>query len=177
MSEGLRQAAASVPNLEALPITPWPLPEPVGAADVVFSSHVVYFVRDIAPFLDAFEAHAWRRCIVAAGDRAGASPPPDLFEAVHGEPYEELPALDELVQALATRGARYEVRRVPGGAALGSAQVGTDPMLLYRRRCHVQKGTPADARLREALAARDQDEIANWSPFTSMAVVSWEPGA
>ena len=53
MSEGLRQAADSIPNLSALPTTAWPPAEPGGLVDVVFCSHVVYYVPDIAAFLDA----------------------------------------------------------------------------------------------------------------------------
>ena len=175
MSEGLRRAADSIPNLSALPTTSWPPAEPVDLADVVFCSHVVYYVPDIAPFLAAFEAHARRLCIIVAGDRAGAAPPPDVFNAVHGEPYAELPALNELVQLLTSRGTHYEVRRVPGGSAQGQVQGGMDPLMLYRRRCLVQEGTPADDRLRQILASRDPDDMASYSAFTSIAVVSWEP--
>ncbi len=170
MTAALQQHAAALANLEVLPTMSWPPPDAstVPSVDVVFNSHVIYFVDDIAAFLDAMEHHATRRCVVIAGERSGGAPPPDAFEAVHGEPLVESPACNELVSVLAARGAEYEVERID----TAERRLVGDPVALLRRRCYVTEGSDEEARLRDWLAGRDTP---GERAMSSLAMIAWEP--
>ncbi|MBV9543753.1 MAG: class I SAM-dependent methyltransferase [Chloroflexi bacterium] len=64
----------------------WPAPDISG--DVVLTTHVTYFVRDIVPFVRALEAAARRRVLIGLW----SVPPPhmgaNVYELVFGGPFE-----------------------------------------------------------------------------------------
>lgn len=173
MTEALREEARSVSNLEVLEPTFWPPAQGLGQSDVVYAAQVTYYVREIDAFLDAFEAHARRLCLIVSGERAGGSPPPDVFTAVHGEPYAELPARDELISVLEARGASPAVERVGlddwPQPALSDA--------IMRVLCFVTEGTQQDAILKAALRARFGEDPPRYRAFSEYAVIAWEPPA
>lgn len=172
MVAGLREEAAALSNLEVLDAMPWPPPEPLGASDVVFSAQVVYYVREIDAFLDAYEAHARRLCIVTIAERSGGSPPTDVFAAVHGEPYAEQPASEELIQVLEARGITPSVERI----GLSDWSRPSVPYAAIRRNCLVTEGTAQDAILKRELLARfGPDMLSDYRAFHEFAVIAWEP--
>ena len=170
MTEALERAAVETTNLTALPAAFWPPNEPQGQSDVVFSSHVIYFTSEIESFLDAYEAHAERLCIVVAGEHGGGAPPPALFERVHGEPLARVPALNELMTVLTARRTSFELRQVAVSAVLE----GGDPLALMRGRLAVREGSKQDAiLLREIERAEAEGRSLNASRATG--VLSWVP--
>src|SRR5690606_35846733 len=71
----------------------WPAEGWTETADVSLAAHSMYDIAEIAPFLDAMEAHTRRTCIAIFGCRARGAQLARLFEAVHGEPMATLPSL------------------------------------------------------------------------------------
>ena len=92
-------AEAGITNTSALGVT-WPDESAPHSADVVITSNVTYFVRDILPFLEAMDRAAERLCAITVW----SVPPPDrssdVFELVFGEPQEPTPTHLELLAAL-----------------------------------------------------------------------------
>jgi SAM-dependent methyltransferase len=176
MTTALRQHAERLDNLTVLPATHWPPPEDydlashLPAVDVAFNSHVIYFVDDIAGFLDAMDRVATKRCVVIAGERSGGSPPADAFEAVHGEPLAEAPASNELMIVLAARGADYEVRRIPAG----ERRLRGDPLQLLQARTLVRPDTPQHTRLQAWL---DDHGTPDERAMNTLSLISWTPRA
>lgn len=170
LSAALHRLAAELPNLEALDAFAWPPADFIGQSDVVLSWNVLYYVREIEQFLDAYEAHGGRLCIAVLGERAGAAPPQSLFEAVRGEPFAELPALNELIAILAARGADYELRRTPRPPVVEVPQVER-----LRRLCMVTEGSPEDTILQAELERRADDDPKHLNSMRTLAVVSWVP--
>lgn len=76
----------------------WPMAEPI-TADVVISAHVVYGVREIAPFLQGLDASASRLVALYLGLRHPTAALSGLWERVHGEPRLPLPAALEALAA------------------------------------------------------------------------------
>lgn len=164
--------------LEVLPPTSWPPPPGYIAptVDVAFNFHVVYFVEEIGPFLDAMEAHSTARCVVVAGDRPGVARPRELFEAIHREPVIDAPAGHELISVLAARGAEYEVRHIPGA----DWKLEYDPLTQLRIFCLVREDTPQDQRLRDWLEARQLSDFRHLIQGRRMRpqmLITWTPGA
>ena len=88
--------------------------------DVAISVHVVYFIRDIVPFIRKLNDSARRRVVISIRSQ----PPPNRFaehfRLVYGEPMELLPSYRELLPVLWEMGILPEVRVLPsdmGGAA------------------------------------------------------------
>lgn len=137
---------AGASNIEVRAVH-WPDTKWSEGADVSLAAHSLYDIREIAPFLDAMERHTRRRCIAVFGQIArGASLAP-LFEAVHGEPLQTLPALREFVALLGARGRRYEVKTVGAGQSTDL----TPPDEAYesaRRLLWLTPGSAKDQRMR-----------------------------
>ncbi len=111
---GAAAAAAKRTNIDVVDME-WP-PKPgaeVPAGDVSLMANVLYGAEDIGGFLGAAEAHASRTCVVITHDRAPNTPVPEIWEALHGEPFAELPAQRELVALLGAMGRRYSVHPMP----------------------------------------------------------------
>lgn len=170
MTDALEAHAARLDNLTVLPPTNWPPPAgyDLPTVDIAFTSHVTYFVEDIAGFLDAMDRVATRRCIVIAGDRSGGAPPPAAFEAAHGEPFAEPPAANELVTILAARGTDYEVRRIPATART----LPGDPIQLLLARTLVQPDTPQHQRL---LRWVETHGVPDERAMNQLAIITWTP--
>lgn len=170
MAEGLRRLAGTANNIDVLDIIDWPPIAPLGQSDVVFASHVTYFVREIDAFLDAFEAHATRRCIIVAHEHGGGAPPHGLFELLHGEPYAGTPGLHALVEVLGARGADVDVQRVPVPEHLADISLGE-----MRRRCAVNEGSAMDQVLQNEMAGPGADRWQGETGPQALGVVSWDP--
>lgn len=179
MTERLREIAAErgIENLRVLPAAPWPLldlPEPV---DVVFSAHVLYFVHQVMPFIEAMEKHARRMCVVLLGDEAGSLPPYDAWKAAHGENMVRLPALGEFESLMQARGIRYELTEIP--LVTAPPQDLTDLLHVLMRRCLVREDSDKAAKLQ---AWFEEQHASTGAPppmmaMQRMALIRWAPPA
>ena len=86
--------------------------------DLLFAAHVLYAVRDIAPFVRAMDAQARERCVVLLGARHPTTPMLPLWEAYHGEPRLPLPAAYECIAVLAQLGIAADVTVLPAVAPM-----------------------------------------------------------
>jgi CTP:molybdopterin cytidylyltransferase MocA/SAM-dependent methyltransferase len=135
-------------------------PDPV--ADVSLIAHVGYDIEEIAPFLDALEGAARRRCVAVHMHASPASVAAPFWPLVHGEPRVELPALPQLVELLEARGTSPEVTRLTGERRRWADR---DELLGFlRRQLWTTPGSPADKRLLAVLdsmvVAGDDDSVA-----------------
>lgn len=100
----------------------WPTQMPI-QADVVFAAHVLYAVRDIAPFLMAMHQSARRMCVLLLGSRHPTTPVLPLWHAVHGEARLPLPAAYECLAALAQLGIHAHTTVLPANPAIRYASL------------------------------------------------------
>ena len=68
--------------------------------DVVFSADVIYFVRDIVPFIRKLEAAARRRVMITLWSVAPPNSEAALFQMLYGEEMAPVPGFRELLGAL-----------------------------------------------------------------------------
>jgi SAM-dependent methyltransferase len=147
-----RVAQADVINVDVVPDA-WPAARcPV--ADVVYSSHVLYGVCDVAAFLDAMTRAARRRCVLLLGLRAPSSGLDALWAAVRGAPRPPRPAALEALAVLHQLGQPADLHVLPGsGRRLSYAEEPEDLDELCRR-LGVDPDEPGRARVRAALVER-----------------------
>lgn len=154
----------------------WPAEGWTESVDVSLSAHVLYDIAEPDGFLDAMERHTRRLCISILADRGRGANLSDVWQAVHGEPLAELPALREFVSLLGARGRRYEVRTVP----LPSPEpiMMEEAFALARRLCWLAPGSAKDERLRKLLSERyatPDSRIALPPARRFIGFVTWEP--
>ena len=149
-------------------------PDPV--ADVAFIAHVGYDIETIAPFLDALEGSARRRCVAVLLQASPASVAAPFWPLVHGEERVPLPALPQFVELLEARGTPPEVTRLTGERRHWADR---DELLGFlRRQLWTTPGSPADERLLAALdsmvVAGDDESVAvsGASPL-DIGILSW----
>ncbi len=143
LAEGV--AAAGVTNLTVHDAR-WPVEGWTEQADVALAAHCVYDIREPIPFIKAMERNARRLCVVALARFSRGTQFAGLFEAVHGEPFQALPALHEFVALLGALGRSYEVRRV----WVDSAQTPIDSeqaRAFVRRMLWLRPGSDKDRRM------------------------------
>jgi SAM-dependent methyltransferase len=87
-----------VTNIAVIPAS-WPAAGPL-ACDVAFSSHVLYGVTDVVPFLETMTRSARRQCVLLLGLRAPADAINTLWRIVHGRERPERPAAIEALDVL-----------------------------------------------------------------------------
>jgi hypothetical protein len=96
----------------------WPVDGWSQEVDVSMAAHAIYDIAAIEPFIEAMERHTRRLCVVLLRPWARGGYLAELFEAVHGEPMQVLPALREFVSQLGALG-RVEVRTSAGDESHG----------------------------------------------------------
>ncbi len=150
MLDALRQgmAAHGIANVRIVHGR-WPEDAQDLAADVVLMANVGYDIEEIAPFIDAAERSARRRCVAVMTDR----PPPSMADAfwpsVHGVERASLPALPDLVEFLRRRGVVPRVREV---ARPRRAWADEEELRGWmRRQLWVEPGSAKDRRLQSLL--------------------------
>jgi SAM-dependent methyltransferase len=148
--------------------------EPV---DVCLAAHVIYDQHDILGFVEAMERWSRRLCVVVAADIARGGNVVDLWQDVHGEPIELLPAAPQFVSLLEARGVRPAVASVPmpnpEPTDLETA------LRMTRRLLWLAPDSPRDQVLRRRLVERYglADGRVTLPPMRrSVNVISWEPG-
>jgi molybdenum cofactor cytidylyltransferase len=141
-------------------------PDPV--ADVALIAHVGYDIEAITPFLDAMESAAGRMCVAVLMDQSPASVAAAFWPRVHGETRVPLPALPQLVELLAARGATPDVVRVTGERRRWTDR---DELLTFlRRQLWTAPDSAADTRLMAVV-----DDLATVAPDGSVAVAGTDP--
>ena len=145
LGEGV--AEAGVTNL-AVHAARWPVEGWTEQGDVALAAHCLYDNREPIPFLEAMERHARRLCVVSLAAFPRGVQFAALFEEIHGEAFQPLPALREFVALLGALGRPYEVRRVWAGPAAGPI----DPrqaQAFVRRMLWLRPGSEKDRRMCE----------------------------
>ena len=168
-----RVAAAGAGNV-AIVGAPWPEAE-TEMADVTLCAHVVYGVREIAPFLRELDRRTRRLCLI--GIRVDQHPGlHELARALFGEERVCQPALLHLYNVLAELGIIADVRVLPASGGFRFAER-EEAVAHYRDRLRVPPAGPIEEHLRAILAerlVREADGRWRWpgqSPRN--AIVSW----
>ena len=182
MHARLRETAAAQREgtLTVLDPTPWPPTLDVPEVDVAVAVMVVFFVREIGPFIDAMERHARERCIVVVTKYSAGKPQSlDLWAQVHGEPYQLGPAVREFIPALLARGTVPDVRLIGMTCAVPERMESLDEAVtLNRRRFLVTEGSVQEVRLREGLEQLYGHADGSVGPIpwdNEYFIVSWSP--
>lgn len=157
----------------------WPVDGWTEQADVALAAHCIYDIREPLPFIEAMEQHARRLCVVSLARFARGTQLAELFEAVHGEPFQALPALHEFVALLGARGRSYEVRRVRADAATTPPDP-EDALRLARRMLWLRAGSEKDRRMRDLIDEQwgGPEGIRARLGVREVGIVTWQaPGA
>lgn len=148
--------------------------------EIVISSHVLYPIEDIQPFLHALDRHARRACFLYLMvqqpwfDRLG------LWEAVHGEPRRPQPTYIDVVNVLHQLGcyASAEIRLVETPRTFDTLD---DAFERFAEALAVGEEPKRQRRLRDALAERlrplDDGRLEFPEGRYPLATVWWEAGA
>jgi CTP:molybdopterin cytidylyltransferase MocA/SAM-dependent methyltransferase len=153
----------------------WPMDSPP-SGDVALVAHLGYDIADIGPFLDAFEGSARRLCVAVLMERAPVGSLAALWQAAHGEPRIQLPALPELLALLLARGRLPEVRLVERHPRPYRSR--EELHGLARHQLFVAEGSDADVRLRaavDALPVAPDGTVAVPGGPRWVGIVSWAP--
>jgi hypothetical protein len=154
----------------------WPPHVPIPAADAALIAHVGYDVEPIAPFLDAMESAAGKRCVAVLMDRSPASYAAPFWPVIHGMERAALPAVGDLVELLQARGASPRMRRVPRPTRTWPD---ADSLLgMLRHQLWIPEGGPQDQQLRDAVAGRVTvvpEGVRLPEPEGWIGVVDWVP--
>ena len=114
-------AEAQLTQVEIIPES-WPMTPPV-TCDVALAVHVLYAVRDIAPFVQAMQTAARKMCVIVLGVRHPTSPVLPLWTAVHGTERLPLPGALECMGALAQLGITAHLHVLPRPAPIQYASL------------------------------------------------------
>jgi cyclopropane fatty-acyl-phospholipid synthase-like methyltransferase len=178
MGESLRRIAAEA-EIDNVSLVPKRWEEAtVDAADVVLSAHVVYMIEDIRAFVEKLVAHARQRVLTLLFMQPPLARYTPFWCRVHSVEKHELPGAGEFMQVL------WEMEIYPDLQMFEPrpARVFKDwpgALETLRRRIHVMPGTPADARLQQAMHellidTSDGYAIKGSAP-EHLALISWQP--
>lgn len=173
MREVLAQSALEhgIENVEVLPHR-WPEGSETVNADISLAAHVGYDIRDINGFVDGMERATSDLCIVLMMDRAPSGGFTRLWEAVHGFPRQQLPAMREFLHLLLARGATPEVELYPRtGRKLDEDGLRAEA----RRRLWLAEGSEKDRRLQEILTREIEQGVDDYQRPTNIAMIRWRP--
>jgi SAM-dependent methyltransferase len=104
-------AEAQLANVEVL-AEAWP-PAELPRVSIALSAHVIYSVREVAPFLQAMHASASRLCVLALMLRHINSSLSPFWQRFHGEPRHMLPCALEALNVLHQLGIESALELVP----------------------------------------------------------------
>ena len=147
-------------------------------ADVVLSSHVVYVVQEIEPFIRKKEAHARRLVLTVAFQSPPQAAMGVLWEQVHREERLRLPSLPELLPVLEELGIRARVTELEP-RPVQTFDSFEDARESLTQRLYVRPDTPEQARLERALEDWLEQADGAWRIRGSQpirpCIVAWEP--
>jgi hypothetical protein len=153
----------------------WPTAA-IPRCDILISSHVVYSVREIGPFLERMNVGAQRACFLFLAIRHPSSFMSPFWERFHGQPRLQLPGALECLNALYQLGIPARLTLVPSPSRFRFADA-QEALADIRRRLRF---TPDPARDAEIVNAIDdlleRDEEGGLTPrnqAAQSAVVWW----
>ncbi len=150
----------------------------VEPADVVLSSHVVYVVQEIEPFIRKQESHARRLVLCVAFQSPPQAAMGGLWEQVHGEERLRLPSLPELLPVLEELGIRAEVTELEP-RPVQTFESFEDARVSLKQRLYVKPDSAEEARLEGALENWLHEVDGTWQMKSSQpirpCIVEWEP--
>ena len=151
----------------------------VELADVTLSSHVVYVIQEIEPFVRKMESHARRQVLKVLFQVPPQAQMSGLWEEVHGEERLRLPCLPEFLPVLEELGIRAEVTELQDRPQTGFDSF-EEAREMLTRRLYVKPDTEEMARLERALEEWLQEADGNWmikgSRPLQPCIVAWETG-
>jgi SAM-dependent methyltransferase len=173
-----RVAAEQLPNVE-VSAAAWPAEAPL-AGDVVFAAHVIYGVREVAPFLLAMDRAARRTCMLGLGLRHPGAALAPFWERVHGEPRLPLPAALEALCCLHQLGLPASLEVLPNDPSFRFADA-EQALEEIRQRLRVVATPERDARIRSAIAdflrPTPSGELAPVDQPQYTAMIAWPAAA
>ncbi|NTU78323.1 MAG: class I SAM-dependent methyltransferase [Chloroflexales bacterium] len=155
----------------------WPLARPLDA-DVIISSHVVYGVREIGPFLEAIDRAARRLCALYLGLKHPTTALAPFWERVHGQKRLPLPAALETVAACHQLGlpARLELVPAPEAFRFPSAEEALEEI---RARLRLTPDPSRDAAILAAMAELlvpvEDEQLAPREQQRYAGLIWWQP--
>lgn len=150
----------------------WPEGSHEIQADFSLASHVGYDIREINSFIDGLEHATRERCVVLLMDSAPSGGFERLWEQVHNEPRQRLPALRDFAHLLLARGSNPEIRNFPRDHQHGS---GDEIRTSARRRLWLSERSAKDQRLQSILDEEIANGAADFQVPLLIGMVSWEP--
>lgn len=150
----------------------------VEPADMVLSSHVVYVIQEIEPFVRKMESHAKRQVLAILFQFPPQMQMYGLWEQVHGEKRHALPCLPEFLPVLEELGIRPEITELDLRPQRGFDSY-EEAREMLTRRLYVKPGTVAMDRLERALEESVHEVEGTWQIKGSQplrpCIVAWEP--
>lgn len=150
----------------------WPAGSDEIQAHCSLAAHVGYDIREINPFIDGLERVTSERCVALSMDRAPSGGFERLWEQVHGEPRQTLPAMRDLVHLLLARGAAPEIRVFPRNHEEWTPD---ELRSSARRRLWLAEDSEKDQRLQSLLDAEIDSGANDFQVPLLIAMVSWRP--
>ena len=150
----------------------------VEPADVVLSSHVVYVIQEIEPFVRKKESHARRLVLAVVFQSPPQAAMAGLWEQVHGEERLRLPSLPEFLPVLDEMGIRPEVTELEPRLQQRFDSF-EDAQESLTSRLYVKPDSAEEARLKETLADWLEEVDGAWQIRGSQpvrpSIVAWKP--
>ena len=179
MCEVLRETAeeAGIENVSVTQAT-WE-DASVETADVVLSSHVIYVVQEIEPFVRKKEAHARRLVLTVAFQSPPQAAMGELWRQAHGEERLRLPSLPEFLPVLEELGIQPVVTELEP-RPVQTFESFEDARMSLTQRLYVKPDTAEEERLAQALEDSLEEADGAWRIKGSQpirpCIVEWEPG-
>ena len=152
----------------------------VEPADVVLSSHVVYVIQEIEPFVRKKEAHARRLVLAVVFQSPPQTAMSGLWQQVHGEERLRLPSLPEFLPVLEELGIRAEVTELEP-RPVQTFESFEDALESLTQRLYVNPDTPELERLQRSLEGSLEELDGAWQIKGSQpirpCIVEWETTA
>lgn len=173
MLEVLREGMTehSISNVTAHQLR-WPEGSDELRADFCLTAHVGYDIREINPFLDGVECATSELCVTMLMDRAPSGGFVRLWEQIHGEPRQSLPAMREFLHLLLARGAAPAIELFPREHRTWTED---DLRSEARRRLWLAEGSEKDLRLQALISAELAAGVNDYQTPTLIALISWQP--
>ena len=151
----------------------------VEPTDVALSSHVVYVIQEIEPFVRKMENHARRQVLGVLFQVPPQAQMSGLWQQVHGEERLRLPCLPEFMPVLEELGIRAEIKELQARPQSGFESFEEAREMLIRR-LYVRPDTAEMERLERALKESLHEVDGAWQIEGSQpirpCIVSWETG-
>jgi 2-polyprenyl-3-methyl-5-hydroxy-6-metoxy-1,4-benzoquinol methylase len=152
----------------------------VEPAEIVLCCHVLYTVRDVAPFVRKLDSHALRKVLVVLYHAPPQSQNSPLWARVHGEERLPLPSAPQLVPVLSELGIDASFERLAPQPPRGFDSL-DDAIDQLSRRLYLAPGAEKEGLLREilpGLLVEEEDGFFRLRGAERLVpvLVSWRPG-